>query len=173
MCPLDCGPYLWYISATDDDWYDRSADLLVVIYSKEGARIMGLMDQLGQAVGGMLGGHGEQNPLLQAVAGLLGKDSSIGGLAGLVQAFQKNGLGEIVNSWVSTGQNLPVTPNQIEQGLGNDLLSQLASKAGLSSGTASSQLSGILPDLVDKLTPNGKIEAGGLEQLMKLVQGMR
>ena len=132
---------------------------------------MGLMDQLGQAAGGMLGGQGGQNSLLQAVAGLLGKDSSIGGLAGLVQAFQKNGLGEIVNSWVSTGKNLQVTPNQIEQGLGSDLLSQLAGKAGLSSGAASSQLAGILPDLVDKLTPNGKDEAGGLDQLMKLVQG--
>ena len=132
---------------------------------------MGLMDQLGQAAGGMLGGQGGQNSLLQAVAGLLGKDSSIGGLAGLVQAFQKNGLGEIVNSWVSTGKNLQVTPNQIEQGLGSDLLSQLAGKAGLSSGAASSQLTGILPDLVDKLTPNGKVEAGGLDQLMKLVQG--
>ena len=132
---------------------------------------MGLMDQLGQAAGGMLGGQGGQNSLLQAVAGLLGKDSSIGGLAGLVQAFQKNGLGEIVNSWVSTGKNLQVTPNQIEQGLGSDLLSQLAGKAGLSSGAASSQLAGLLPDLVDKLTPNGKIEAGGLDQLMKLVQG--
>jgi uncharacterized protein YidB (DUF937 family) len=129
------------------------------------------MDQLGQAAGGMLGGQGGQNSLLQAVAGLLGKDSSIGGLAGLVQAFQKNGLGEIVNSWVSTGKNLQVTPNQIEQGLGSDLLSQLAGKAGLSSGAASSQLAGILPDLVDKLTPNGKVEACGLDQLMKLVQG--
>lgn len=134
---------------------------------------MGLMDQLGQTVGGMLGGQAGQNPLLQAVAGLLGKDSSLGGLAGLVQAFQKNGLGEIVNSWVSTGQNLPVTPNQVEQGLGSDLLNQLASKVGLSSSAASSQLAGLLPDLVDKLTPNGKIEAGGLDQLMKLVQGMR
>ena len=85
---------------------------------------MGLIDQLGQTVGGMLGGQGGQNSLLQVVAGLLGKDSSIGGLAGLVQAFQKNGLGEIVNSWVSTGQNLPVSPTQIEQGLGSDLLSR-------------------------------------------------
>ena len=134
---------------------------------------MGLMDQLGQAAGGMLGGQGGQNSLLQAVAGLLGKDSSIGGLAGLVQAFQKNGLGEIVDSWVSTGKNLQVAPNQIEQVLGSDLLSQLAGKAGFSSGAASSQLAGILPDLVDKLTPNGKIEAGGIDQLMKLVQGMR
>ncbi|MDI3462781.1 MAG: hypothetical protein OJF50_001602 [Nitrospira sp.] len=132
---------------------------------------MGLMDQLGQAVGGMMGGQGTQNSLLQVLAGLLGKDSSLEGLAGLIQAFQKNGLGEIVNSWVSTGQNLPITPSQVEQGLGGDLLSQLASQAGLSSGAAGSQLAGLLPDLVDKLTPNGKIEAGGLEQLLKLVQG--
>ena len=132
---------------------------------------MGLMDQLGQAAGGMMGGQGTQNSLLQVLAGLLGTDSSIGGLAGLVQAFQKNGLGEIVSSWVSTGQNLPITPSQIEQGLGGDLLSQLASQAGLSSGAAGSQLAGLLPDLVDKLTPNGKIEADGLERLFKLVQG--
>ncbi len=132
---------------------------------------MGLMDQLGQAVGGMMGGQSGQNPLLQAITGLLGKDSGIGGLAGLVQAFQKNGLGELVNSWVGTGQNLPATPSQIEQGLGSDLLKQLAGKAGLSSGAASSQLAGLLPDLIDKLTPNGKVEAGGLDQLMKLVQG--
>jgi uncharacterized protein YidB (DUF937 family) len=105
------------------------------------------------------------------LAELLGKDSSIGGLAGLVQAFQKNGLGEIVSSWVSAGQNLPITPSQVERGLGGDLLSQLASQAGLSSGAAGSQLAGLLPDLVDKLTPNGKIEADGLERLLKLVQG--
>ena len=132
---------------------------------------MGLMDQVGKAVGGMMGGQSGQNPLLQAVTSLLGKDSGIGGLAGLVLAFQKKGLGELVDSWVSTGPNLPATPSQIEQGLGGDLLNQLAGKARLSSGAASSQLAGLLPDLVDKLTPNGKIEAGGLDQLMKLVQG--
>lgn len=132
---------------------------------------MGIMDQLGKAAGGMMGGQSGQNPLLQALTSLLGQNSSIGGLAGLVQAFQKNGLGEIVNSWVSTGQNLPVTPSQIQQGLGSDVLKQLAGKAGLSPDAASSQLSGILPNLVDKLTPNGKIEAGGLDQLLKMVQG--
>ena len=132
---------------------------------------MGLMDQLGQVADDMLEGQGGHNPVLQAVAGLLGKDSNIGGLAGLVQAFQKNGLGEIVNSWVSTGQNLPVTPNQVEQGLGSNLVNQIAAKAGLSPGATSSQLAGILPDLVDKLTPNGKIENGGFEQLLKFVQG--
>jgi len=132
---------------------------------------MSLMDQLGQAVGGMLGGNSKQNPLLQALAGLLGLNSSVGGLAGLVQTFQKNGLGDIVNSWVSTGKNLPVTPQQIQQGLGGYLLSQLATNAGISTDAAGVQLAGLLPDLVDKLTPTGKIEAGGLDQLLKMFQG--
>ena len=132
---------------------------------------MGLMDQLGQAVGGKMGGQTAQNPLLQAVTSLLGQNSSAGGLAGLVQTFQENGLGEIVNSWVSTGKNLPVTPDQIRQSLGSDFLSQLAGKAGVSPDAASAQLSSLLPDLIDKLTPNGKIEAGGIDQLLKIFQG--
>ena len=132
---------------------------------------MGLMDQMGQVVGGLLGGQSAQNTLLQAVTSLLGNNSNLGGLAGLVQAFQKNGLGEIVNSWVSTGQNIPASPQQIEQGLGSDVIRQLASKAGLSPQDASSQLSNLLPNLIDKLTPNSKIEADPLEQLFKLVQG--
>ncbi len=132
---------------------------------------MGLMDHMGQVVGGLLSGQGGQNPLFQAVTSLLGNNSNLGGLAGLVQAFQKNGLSEIVNSWVSTGQNLSITPQQIEQGLGSDRLKQLASQAGLSPQDACSQLSALLPNLVDKLTPNGTIETGPLEQLFKLVQG--
>jgi uncharacterized protein YidB (DUF937 family) len=132
---------------------------------------MGLMDQLGQAVGGAMGGQTAQNPLLQALTSLLGQNSSAGGLAGIVQAFQKNGLGDIVNSWVGTGKNLPVTPDQIKQGLGSDLLSQLAGKAGVSPDAASAQLSSLLPDVIDKVTPNGKIEAGGIDQLLKIFQG--
>lgn len=133
---------------------------------------MSLFDQLGQAVGGLMGGSGgSQNPLLQAAMGLLGQNSSVGGVAGLVQAFQKNGLTDIVNSWVGTGQNLPVSAQQIKQGLGGDLLNQLAAKAGLSPDVASSQLAGLLPNLIDKLTPNGNIEAGSIDQLMKMLQG--
>ena len=132
---------------------------------------MGLMDQLGQAVGGAMGGQSAQNPLLQALTGLLGQNSGGGGLAGIVQAFQKNGLGDIVNSWVSTGQNLPITPDQIKQGLGSDFLSQLAGKAGVSPDAASTQLSSLLPGVIDKVTPNGKIESGGIDQLLKMFQG--
>jgi uncharacterized protein YidB (DUF937 family) len=55
------------------------------------------------------GWQAAQIPLLQIVTSLLGQNSSAGGLAGIVQAFQKNRLGDIVNSWVGTGKNMPVT----------------------------------------------------------------
>lgn len=118
-----------------------------------------------------MGRQAAQSPLLQAVTSVLGQNSNVGGLAGLVPAFQKNGLGDVVNSWVGRGKKLPVTPDQIKQGLGSDFLSQLVSKAGVSPDAASAQLSSLLPDLIDTLTPNGKIEAGGIEQLLRMFQG--
>jgi len=133
---------------------------------------MGLLDQLGQAAAGMMGGGNDQNPLMQAVVGLLGQQSAVGGLGGLIQAFQKNGLGEIVNSWVSTGKNLPISPEQIQRGLGNDLLKQLASQVGLSPEATGGQLANLLPSLVDKLTPEGKLpDTTLIEQGLNLLRG--
>ena len=85
---------------------------------------MGLLDQLGQAASGAMGGSDNQNPLMQAAISLLGQNSSVGGLGGLIQVFQKQGLGDIVNSWVGTGKNLPISHEQVQQGLGGDLLKQ-------------------------------------------------
>ncbi|ULA60855.1 MAG: hypothetical protein LZF60_270181 [Nitrospira sp.] len=133
---------------------------------------MGLFDQLGQAAAGMLGQTGNNNPLLQAVIGLLAQNSNVGGLNGLIQAFQKNGLGDIVNSWVGTGKNLPISPEQIQQGLGGDLLKQVASQAGLSTEAAGGQLASLLPGLIDKLTPDGKLPDSKLiEQGLNLLRG--
>ncbi|HMZ55349.1 MAG TPA: YidB family protein [Nitrospira sp.] len=133
---------------------------------------MGLLDQLGQAAAGMMGQGKDQNPLMQAVVGLLGQQSAVGGLSGLIAAFQKNGLGDIVNSWVSTGKNLPISPQQIQQGLGGDLLKQLAAQAGVSSDAAGNQLANLLPGLIDKLTPDGKLPDSHLiEQGLNLLRG--
>ncbi|CAE6713719.1 MAG: DUF937 domain-containing protein [Nitrospira sp.] len=133
---------------------------------------MGLLDQLGQAAVGMMGQASDQNPLMKAVVGLLGQQSTVGGLGGLIQAFQNNGLGEIVNSWVSTGKNLPISPQQIQQGLGGDLLKQLASQAGLSPDAAGNQLANLLPGLIDKLTPDGKLpDSHVIEQGLNLLRG--
>ncbi len=133
---------------------------------------MGLLDQLGQAAAGMMGQAKDQNPLMQAVVGLLGQQSAVGGLNGLIAAFQKNGLGDIVNSWVGTGNNLPISPQQIQQGLGGDVLKQLAAQAGLSSDAAGNQLANLLPGLIDKLTPEGKLPDSNLiEQGLNLLRG--
>lgn len=133
---------------------------------------MGLLDQLGQAAAGAMGGGDNQNPLMQAVIGLLGQNSSVGGLGGLIQTFQKHGLGEIVNSWVGTGKNLPISPDQVQQGLGGDLLKQLAAQAGVSSEAAGGQLANLLPGLVDKLTPEGKMpDMKLIEQGLNLLRG--
>ena len=119
---------------------------------------MGLLDNL---AGQVLGGNSTQGNLVNAVMGLIGNQQA-GGLSGLVAQFAGKGLGEIVNSWVSTGKNLPITPAQIQQGLGSNTISQLASKVGISPEAVTSQLSQILPQVVDKLTPNGQINQGDI-----------
>jgi uncharacterized protein YidB (DUF937 family) len=129
---------------------------------------MGLLDNI---AGQVLGGGNSQNTLINAVMGLVGNQQS-GGLGGLVQQFAKKGLGDVVNSWVGTGANLPITPEQIHQGLGKDTINQLASQAGISTGDVTSQLSQLLPQLVDKLTPNGKLPQGDImSQGMDLLKG--
>ena len=97
-----------------------------------------------------------------------------GGISGLVEKFQQNGLGNIVSSWIGTGANLPVSADQIQQVLGNEQIQAFAQKAGIVPETASAQLAEVLPDMVDKLTPNGEVPQGG--DLMsigtKLLQGL-
>lgn len=134
---------------------------------------MGLLDQLGQAAAGIMGGEGASaNPLLQAALSLLEKDSPVGGLDGLIETLRRNGLSGIVNSWIGTGQNLPISSDQMKQGLGSDVIAELATKAGLNPDLVSSQLTTLLPGLIDKLTPEGKIpESGLLEQGLNLFRG--
>jgi uncharacterized protein YidB (DUF937 family) len=85
------------------------------------------------------------------------QSKELGGLDGLVQKFTKGGLGDIISSWVSTGANLPISPEQIQKGLGPTQISQLASQLGMSPDAVSKQLAKILPGVVDKLTPDGKV----------------
>lgn len=119
---------------------------------------MGLFDQVAGALAG--GEAGGQSGLLQAVMQLV-NDPKIGGLQGLVQTFQQGGLGEIVNSWVSTGQNLPISAEQIQSVLGGSSLQDIAAKLGVSQEQASGSLADMLPQLVDSMTPNGQLPEGG------------
>ena len=83
-----------------------------------------------------------------------------GGIAGLVNSFGKAGLGQVVSSWVGTGQNQAISPNQVTQVLGDGQIGQIASQLGLNSGQASGILAQLLPHVVDHMTPGGQVPAG-------------
>jgi uncharacterized protein YidB (DUF937 family) len=124
---------------------------------------MGLLDEVLKAVGGASGGAGDAHKSLATeLLGMLSGGGVSGGLTGLVNTFNQKGLGDIVSSWVSTGKNLPISADQIQAVLGSSQIQALAAKAGVSPEMASSAISQILPQLVDKATPNGQIPTGGI-----------
>ena len=126
---------------------------------------MGLLDSvLGSLSQGGSGSGG--NPLLETVLSMVNNPDT-GGLAGLLQKFQEHGLGDVADSWVSTGKNLPISGDQVQEALGSGALGDIASKLGLSTGDVSSQLADLLPGVVDKLTPNGQLpDTGSLGDLL-------
>lgn len=131
---------------------------------------MGLLDSVvGALAGGQAGGN---NALLETVLQLINNPQT-GGLAGLIQSFQQGGLAEIVNSWVSTGANLPISPEQIQQVFGNSSLQGLAAQLGVTPEQASGSLADLLPQVVDQLTPNGQLPQGGdlMAQGLDLLKG--
>jgi uncharacterized protein YidB (DUF937 family) len=81
----------------------------------------------------------------------------LGGLGGLLNKLQQGGLGSAANSWVGSGQNQPASPGQLGSALGPNILKTLAQQSGLSEDELTKQLSQVLPGLVDKLTPNGRL----------------
>ena len=132
---------------------------------------MGLLDNLeNQALGKVLGGA--SNPLAGSLLQMI--QNQPGGLQGLVQTFHDKGLGGIAQSWVGTGQNLPISADQIQHVLGSDQVKALAAKAGISPDAASGAIAQMLPGVIDKLTPNGQIpDHGNLMSIVgSLLQGM-
>lgn len=129
---------------------------------------MGLLDSvvgmLGTAQGGQAGAGGGNAALINAVVGMLANGSQQGGLGGLVQGFEQAGLGHVVSSWIGSGQNLPVSADQLSNVLGGagGVLGQLAQQTGMSHGDVAGQLSQMLPEVINHLTPNGQAPQGGL-----------
>ncbi len=118
-----------------------------------------------------LGGGDKQNDIMSTVMNLVGGQS--GGLNGLISQFTSKGLGDVVGSWVSTGKNLPISPDQLQGVLGNDAVKNIASKLGMDTKSVTSQLSNLLPQVVDKLTPDGKVPEGDiLSQASDLLGGL-
>lgn len=129
---------------------------------------MGLLDQISGAIGGMLGqaeagaqsgGVGGANRgLLQQLLGML---STPGALSNITRGFQGAGLDNVLQSWVGTGENLPITGDQVKQVLGSGNVADLGARAGLNESDASNELAGMLPQVIDKLTPDGKLPSQG------------
>lgn len=107
---------------------------------------MGLLDGL---LGGVVGAE-----MATVCNGLIAKH---GGLGGIVEQFSTQGLGDTVKSWVGTGENLPITPDQLHQVFGSQTMAELAAKVGMTPEELSTKLSQVLPGVVDKLTPAGVV----------------
>ncbi len=147
---------------------------------------MGLLDSiLGSVLGGGQNQNSGQAALINAVIQMIankggsgamgnamnsGGGGGLGGLGGLIGALTQGGLGNVASSWVGTGQNLPISPEQLQNALGGGgggLLAQIAQQAGMSHGDAASGLSQVLPGLIDKLTPDGQLpQQDTLENLL-------
>lgn len=132
---------------------------------------MGLFDDvMGMAGQFAAGGNNPQAQVMQTLAGML---SHGGGLTGLVQAFEQSGLSSQMASWIGTGQNLPVTAQQIMQVLGQGKISELASQAGVGHEDIAGLIAKVLPQLIDKATPNGAIPASfDLSSLMAMSKSL-
>jgi uncharacterized protein YidB (DUF937 family) len=117
---------------------------------------MGVLDGILGQLGGLFGGGAQQKNLVNGVLEILNKPGA-GGLAGIVKGFESGGLSQLVQSWVSTGKNLPATAQHIEQGLGMEKIKGLAENLGLSPDVVKAKLADVLPKLIDQLTPDGVI----------------
>jgi len=119
---------------------------------------MGLLDGTIGDVLNNLGGGADAgsggNPMLRMITSLMQQN---GGLGGLVDMLSKNGLGRQAASWVGTGDNEPVTADQLGQALGSGPLADLAGKFGIDPQTLSGGLAQYLPDVVNQLTPEGRL----------------
>ena len=135
---------------------------------------MGLLDAILKQAGGgagQVGGLGAiaemamKNPqvIAAALSMLNPKDASVGGgggLADIIGAFNKGGLGDVMSSWVGGGPNKPVDPGALAGVLGPDVLGQFAQKAGIGQSEAGSVLASVLPELVNHMTAQGQVPQG-------------
>ena len=127
---------------------------------------MGMLDGLlGNVLGGALGGAGQQqNPMLQIALQLLQQN---GGVGGVLDKFRKGGFANHADSWQGTGQNMPISPSALQEVLGSGAIGQIAQQLGMSHGDAAGGLAQMLPQLIDKFTPDGSVPADQNDMVAK------
>jgi uncharacterized protein YidB (DUF937 family) len=143
---------------------------------------MGLLDDLiGNMLGSALGGNQRQDPLGSVLSGLGGGNQAQtgnlllqlalsllqqnGGLEGVLGKFRQGGLGQQADSWVSTGQNMNISANELQQIFGSSTMDDLASQLGMPQERASSTMAQVLPELINQLTPQGRVPENGDEEI--------
>ncbi|WP_406057109.1 YidB family protein [Streptomyces sp. NBC_01077] len=139
-------------------------------------------NDLGSLLGSLLGGAGGQSGsggaggILGSLIGALSGGKGAGGadgsnpLGGLLDMLTKSGLTDQAQSWVGTGENQSVSGAQIAEALPDDTLQKVAQDAGVSPQEAADQIAQSLPQAVDKLTPDGSVPQGSLEDLIRAQQ---
>jgi uncharacterized protein YidB (DUF937 family) len=136
---------------------------------------MGLLDDVISMASGSLSSGGV--PPAQHATGLAAileyvNSPQVGGVVGLQKMFQQGGLGNVISSWIGTGQNLPVSADQLQNVLHSGALQQVAQKAGMDSSQLTGMMASLLPHLIDKMTPNGEVpNASALQQMLKGLGG--
>ena len=134
---------------------------------------MGLLDSIAGQVFGSLSNAGDErhSGLVEAIGGLLNNQQT-GGLQGLISAFEQNGLGHLIASWIGTGENLPITAAQLQSVLGSEQVQLIAQKLGFTQEQVSDHLAEMLPQVIDKLTPQGSVpQSGALGSLLGMLKG--
>jgi len=129
---------------------------------------MGLLDDVLGMAG--MGNTSQSQQHAGAVSMILNYINSpqVGGIAGLQKMFEEKGLGNIISSWISTGQNLPISANQLQNVLHGGALENMASKSGIDVSQLASLFSQLMPHAVDQMTPNGQIpDPNVFSQMMK------
>lgn len=127
---------------------------------------MGLLDSVAGAVlGKVLGGNQDGGMAAVAMELLNGN----GGIGGLLDKFKEGGLADAAASWVSKGENLPISAEQISSVLGNGQIAEMAAKFGITPEILSSQLAEHLPSVIDKITPDGEVNAGSSDLLSNIL----
>ena len=97
-------------------------------------------------------------PLVNALVSLIETE----GLARFLERFRRAGLGTVADSWVSAGANTPLSPHQLEDGLGKDTLQNLAQQAEMPIETATPALASMIPQVVDLMTPDGVLKPSAI-----------
>ena len=129
---------------------------------------MGLLDDVLGMAG--IGGSSQSSQHAGALSAVVDYINSpqVGGISGLQQMFHNQGLGGVISSWIGTGQNLPISQDQLQSVLHSEALQNVAAKAGIDPSQLTGMMAQLLPHVVDKLTPNGQIpDSGALAQMMK------